>query len=58
VKPLAELLQLLIGAAGRDGNMLLNAGPRPDENVQLSEVGGELIDLSLVRSRSSIAFCW
>jgi len=29
-------------------------GRAPDENVQLSEVGGELIDLSLVRSRSSI----
>jgi alpha-L-fucosidase len=30
VKPLAQLLQLLVGAAGRDGNMLLNVGPRPD----------------------------
>ena len=30
VKPLAQLVQLLAGAAGRDGNMLLNVGPRPD----------------------------
>lgn len=30
VKPLAQLIQLLVGAAGRDGNFLLNVGPRPD----------------------------
>jgi alpha-L-fucosidase len=33
VKPLAQLLQLLVGAAGRDGNMLLNVGPRPDGQI-------------------------
>ena len=45
VKPLALLLQLLIGAAGRDGNMLLNVGPRPDGQIdpaqasRLHEIG-------------------
>lgn len=45
VKPLAQLLRLLIGAAGRDGNMLLNVGPRPDGQIdpaqasRLSEIG-------------------
>ena len=33
VKPLAQLLKLLVGAAGRDGNMLLNVGPRPDGQI-------------------------
>lgn len=33
VKPLAQLLQLLVGAAGRDGNMLLNVGPLPDGQI-------------------------
>jgi alpha-L-fucosidase len=33
VKPLAQLLRLLAGAAGRDGNMLLNVGPRPDGQI-------------------------
>jgi alpha-L-fucosidase len=33
VKPLAQLLRLLVGAAGRDGNMLLNVGPRPDGRI-------------------------
>jgi alpha-L-fucosidase len=33
VKPLAHLIQLLVGAAGRDGNMLLNVGPRPDGQI-------------------------
>ena len=45
VKPLAQLLQLLVGAAGRDGNMLLNVGPRPDGAIdplqaeRLAEMG-------------------
>jgi alpha-L-fucosidase len=45
VKPLAHLLELLIGAAGRDGNMLLNVGPRPDgkidpaQEARLREIG-------------------
>jgi alpha-L-fucosidase len=33
VKPLAHLIQLLAGAAGRDGNMLLNVGPRADGQI-------------------------
>ena len=33
VKPLEHLIQLLAGAAGRDGNMLLNVGPRPDGQI-------------------------
>jgi alpha-L-fucosidase len=45
VKPLAQLLGLLVGAAGRDGNMLLNVGPRPDGQIdskqadRLREIG-------------------
>ena len=45
VKPLAQLLRLLVGAAGRDGNMLLNVGPRPDGQIdpaqadRLREIG-------------------
>lgn len=37
VKPLAQLLQLLIGAAGRDGNFILNVGPRPDGEIDPSQ---------------------
>jgi alpha-L-fucosidase len=33
VKPLSQLVRLLVGAAGRDGNMLLNVGPRPDGRI-------------------------
>jgi alpha-L-fucosidase len=45
VKSLQHLLQLLVGAAGRDGNMILNVGPRPDGQIdppqadRLSEIG-------------------
>lgn len=45
VKPLAKLIQLLVGAAGRDGNMILNVGPRPDGQIdppqaaRLAEMG-------------------
>lgn len=38
VKPLARILQLLIGVAGRDGNFLLNVGPRPDGEIDQSQV--------------------
>lgn len=38
VKPLAHLLQLLIGAAGRDGNFILNVGPRPDGEIDPPQV--------------------
>lgn len=33
VKPLAQLLHLLVGAVGRDGNFLLNVSPRPDGEI-------------------------
>jgi alpha-L-fucosidase len=33
VKSLPHLIQLLVGAAGRDGNMLLNVGPRADGEI-------------------------
>ncbi len=33
VKPLRQLIRLLVGAAGRDGNMLLNVGPRSDGQI-------------------------
>jgi alpha-L-fucosidase len=45
IKSLPQLLLLLIGAAGRDGNMLLNVGPRPDGQIdpaqatRLREIG-------------------
>ncbi len=45
VKPLRDLLRLLVGAAGRDGNFLLNVGPRPDGQIdppqaqRLREIG-------------------
>jgi alpha-L-fucosidase len=38
VKPLARLLHLLVGAAGRDGNFLLNVGPRPDGEIDPAQV--------------------
>lgn len=38
VKPLARILQLLVGAAGRDGNFLLNVGPRPDGEIDPPQV--------------------
>jgi len=33
VKPLAACLEMLIAAAGGDGNVLLNVGPRPDGTI-------------------------
>jgi alpha-L-fucosidase len=33
VKPLNDVIRLLVGAAGRDGNLLLNVGPRPDGQI-------------------------
>ena len=38
VKPSDRILRLLIGAAGRDGNFLLNVGPRPDGEIDRSQV--------------------
>ena len=37
VKPLKQLVQLLVGAAGRDGNLLLNVGPQPDGEIPAEE---------------------
>jgi alpha-L-fucosidase len=45
VKPLDRCIQLLVGAVGRDGNLLLNVGPRPDgvidppQVARLKEIG-------------------
>lgn len=33
VKSLKHLIHLIVGAAGRDGNLLLNLGPRPDGQI-------------------------
>lgn len=38
VKSLAHLIQLLVGAAGRDGNFILNVGPRPDGEIDPAQV--------------------
>jgi alpha-L-fucosidase len=37
VKSLATLIHLLVGAAGRDGNLLLNLGPRPDGQIDAAQ---------------------
>lgn len=48
VKSLPRLVQLLVKAAGRDGNLLLNVGPRPDGTIdpaqalRLREIGAWL----------------
>jgi len=45
IKSLDEVIHLLVGAVGRDGNLLLNVGPRPDGQIdpaqaaRLREVG-------------------
>jgi alpha-L-fucosidase len=33
IKPLDYLIRLLVSAVGRDGNMILNVGPRPDGQI-------------------------
>jgi len=38
VKPLSQIIQLLAGAAGRDGNLLLNVGPQPDGQIPPEQV--------------------
>ena len=38
VKSLAHLIQLLVSAAGRDGNFILNVGPRPDGEIDPPQV--------------------
>ncbi len=48
VKPFDTLIRLLISAAGRDGNFILNVGPRPDGQIdpaqaaRLREIGAWL----------------
>jgi len=48
VKTTAELIRLLVGAAGRNANLLLNVGPKPDGTLpkqvteRLAEVGRRL----------------
>jgi alpha-L-fucosidase len=48
IKSLNDVLRLLVGAVGRDGNLLLNVGPRPDGQIvpeqaeRLREVGNWL----------------
>jgi len=37
VRPLDELIHALVGAAGRDGNFLLNVGPTPDGEIPAEE---------------------
>ncbi|HEU5458079.1 MAG TPA: alpha-L-fucosidase, partial [Terracidiphilus sp.] len=37
VKPFAQLIHLLIGAAGRDGNFLLNVSPTPDGEIPAAQ---------------------
>jgi len=37
VKSLAKLIHLLVGAAGRDGNFLLNLGPRPNGLIDAAQ---------------------
>jgi alpha-L-fucosidase len=37
VKPLNRLIHLLVGAAGRDGNFLLNVGPQPDGQIDAAQ---------------------
>jgi alpha-L-fucosidase len=45
IKPLKDCIQLLVKVAGRDGNLLLNVGPKPDGEIdppqaqRLREIG-------------------
>lgn len=53
VKSFDRLIRLLVGAAGRDGNLLLNVGPQPDGEMvpeqvaRLREIGDWLERLSV-----------
>ena len=38
VKPLDDCIRLLVRAVGRDGNLLLNVGPRPDGTIEPDQV--------------------
>lgn len=37
-KPAPELIRYLVGAAGRDANLLLNIGPQPDGELPAAAV--------------------
>ena len=37
-KPLGHYIGLLVNVVGRDGNMLLNVGPRPDGQIDPPQV--------------------
>ncbi len=39
VKPLAEILKMLVNCAGGDGNMILNIGPQPDGEINAQQAG-------------------
>ena len=38
-KPLDHYIRLLVNVVGRDGNLLLNVGPRPDGQIDPAQVG-------------------
>jgi len=38
IKPLNDVIRLLVGAVGRDGNLLINVGPRPDGQIEPKQV--------------------
>ena len=38
IKPLKTCIDLLAGAAGRDGNLLMNVGPKPDGEIEPAQV--------------------
>jgi len=38
VKSFDSIIRLLVGAVGRDGNLLLNVGPRPDGQIEPEQV--------------------
>ena len=38
VKPLKDIIRLLVSVVGRDGNLLLNVGPRPDGQIEQDQI--------------------
>lgn len=38
VKPLSDLIQMIVQSAGGDGNLLLNVGPRSDGTIEKAEI--------------------
>ncbi len=39
VKPLADIVKMLVTCAGGDGNMILNVGPQPDGEINTQQAG-------------------